>query len=56
MVSLSIAITNYPCVHSDINVCDKQGRSALHLVATSNSIHAKRMVSLLVKQGSNAGV
>ena len=33
---------------------DKQGRSALHLVATNESIQAKKMVSLLLQNGGDA--
>lgn len=41
--------------YSDINACDKHGRSALHLVASSESVHARKMVSLLMRSGSNVG-
>ena len=40
---------------SDINACDKHGRSALHLVASSESVHARKMVSLLMRNGSTVG-
>ena len=39
----------------DINVCDKKGQSALHLVANSESVHARKMVSLLMRNGSSVG-
>ena len=39
----------------DVSHCDGQGRSALHLVASSHSVHAKKMVSLLVQKGSSVG-
>ncbi len=41
--------------HSDVNKCDKKGRSALHLVASSENIHARKMVSLLMKSGTAVG-
>ena len=39
----------------DINACDKDGHSALHLVCSSESIHARKMVSLLMRNGSDVG-
>ena len=39
----------------DIERCDRHGRNALHLVASSESIHARKMVSLLLKNGSSVG-
>ena len=41
--------------HSDIDQIDPKGRSALHFVATSESVHAKKMVSLLMRRGSQVG-
>lgn len=40
---------------SDVTASDKQGRSALHLVASDSSVHARRMVSLLLTHGSDVG-
>ena len=39
----------------DVSRCDRHGRNALHLVASSESIHARKMVSLLLKNGSDIG-
>ena len=36
-------------------MCDRKGRSALHLMAASESVHAKKMVSLLLRSGSSVG-
>ena len=44
-----------PCFHSDVTASDKHGRSALHLVAADSSVHARRMVSLLLTHGSDVG-
>ena len=41
--------------YRDINHCDPKGRSALHFVATSESVQARKMVSLLMKSGSDVG-
>lgn len=38
-----------------MNTCDKKGRSALHLVASSESVHARKMISLLLRNGSSVG-
>ena len=40
---------------SDVTASDKQGRSALHLVASDSSVHTRRMVSLLLTHGSDVG-
>ena len=45
----------YMCFFRDVDKCDRHGRNALHLVASSESIHARKMVSLLLKNGSNIG-
>ena len=39
----------------DINACDKDGRSALHFVSSSESVHARKMVSVLLRSGSDVG-
>ena len=43
-------------MHSDVNQLDRHGRGPLHLIASSGpSIHATKMVSLLLQHGSAIG-
>ena len=44
------------CQSRDVNFCDHKGHSALHLVASSKSIHAGKMANLLLKSGASAGI
>lgn len=44
-----------PTFCSDIHHTDLKGRNALHFVATSESVHARKMVSLLMRRGSQVG-
>jgi hypothetical protein len=39
--------------HADVNMCDNQGRSPIHMIADNCSVHATRMVSLLLSHGSD---
>lgn len=42
--------------YSNTNACDEKGRSALHLLAAANgSVHARKMFSLLLQNGSSVG-
>ena len=42
---------------SDVNQSDRHGHGPLHLIASSGpSIHATKMVSLLLQHGSNTGI
>ena len=39
----------------NVNASDPKGRSALHLIASTGSVHARKMVSLLLQNGSHIG-
>ena len=41
--------------YSDATVSDTKGRTPLHLLSTNESVKAKKIVSLLLKNGSNIG-
>ena len=46
----------YIAFYSDVTARDSHGMSPLHLVATNKSVQAKKMVSLLLKNGASTGL
>lgn len=43
------------CAYRNLDSCDQRGRSAMHLIASSASVHAKKMASVLLRNGASAG-
>ena len=46
---------SFPSVYSDVNACDEQGQTAVHLAAHSGSSNACKIVAVLLDEGSDVG-
>lgn len=53
---ITMTLMFYIILYSDVTACDSHGKSPLHLVAANKSVKAKKMVSLLLKNGGSTGL